>query len=142
LPTRRSSDLQRLEGKALGVTGCYLGHCGTTARASHGMEVHRVDMRAVLGVLQVDVDGIAYAHPQHRARDSVVEGPELVAGAVTQPAFHLGGFQVEGDRLRSALAHRLAHLSRVLGQIGELAASALLNIADDQLAEHTSRLVT
>src|SRR5690606_36473259 len=44
---------QRLEREALAVTGCYLGDRRTAAGAGDCMEVHRVDVRTVRGVLQV-----------------------------------------------------------------------------------------
>src|SRR5690606_37619909 len=129
------------EREALGMAGSNLSYRSTTTGASHGMEVDRVDMGAVLGVFQVDVHSVAHTYPQHRARYGVVEGPELVARTIAQTTFHFSGFKVNSKFLGSTLADWLTHFTGVLGQVRELTARFFLGITHDQLAEHTRCLV-
>ena len=59
-----------------------LRHLGATAGAGDRVQVDAVGDARVCGIVQVDLDGVAFADPQHRAWHGAIEGPVLVGHAI------------------------------------------------------------
>src|SRR3546814_4194863 len=56
----------------------------TAAGAGNCVKINGVNHAAGLIIFEMDVDGVAHPHAQHRPRNFLVEGPVGVAGAVIQ----------------------------------------------------------
>src|SRR3546814_8044915 len=106
------------------------------------MEVHRVDMRRVLGVGKIDFHRIADPYTDEGAGNLIVEGPVFIGAAAGQLTDDFGRFKIHRKRLGAALAHRLADRGGILGNIQRIAFYDFLRFAHDELRseEHTSEL--
>ena len=109
---------QRLEPETLLLARIGLGGGSAAAGTGGRVEVDRVQHRAAVGVLQVDLDRVADAHAQHRARHLAVEGPVAERRALCEPRLELDRDEVDPHRLRPAIADRRRHLVRLLRNVG------------------------
>src|SRR5690606_544995 len=89
--------LQGLEAEALLLAGRRLGNGCAAAGAGYRMQVDGMDVAALDGIGHVDGHVVPFAYADHRAGYGIVEGPELVAAAIAETPFNLGGDQVDGD---------------------------------------------
>ena len=76
------------------------------------MEVDRVNHRAVAGVLQPDIDGVADTNAQEWTRHFAVESPVAKRRAFGEPAFQFHRRQIDADGLRRPLADRRRQIRR------------------------------
>ena len=97
---------QRFPGHRFFRAGLHLQHRRAAARAGRGVKVDRMHHRAVAGILQMNVDGVADAHADERPRHFAVEGPVAKRGRFSEAAFHLRRQKIDAHRLRVALCQR------------------------------------
>src|SRR5215813_1895656 len=69
--------------------GLDLERGGTAARAGCGMKIDRMYHRAVVGILQVNVNRVADAYANERTGHLSVEGPVAEGCALRKSSFHL-----------------------------------------------------
>jgi hypothetical protein len=103
---------QRFPGHGFLLAGIDLQRGGAAARTGRGVEIDRVNHRAVGGVLQMDVDGVADTHADERSGHLAVERPVTEGRALGQPPFDFDADEIDPHGLRFALADRRWQVGR------------------------------
>src|SRR5262245_30345415 len=63
-------------------------------RAGDGVQIDRMWKLTVMGVFQMQLDGIADSHPEKRPRHAAIEGPEFILHAVGQRQVFFDGLEL------------------------------------------------
>ena len=82
------------------LTGIGLGGDCTAARSGGGMEINRMDERAIGRVLQMHFHRVADPHPNERTGHLAIEGPVPERGALSEPALEFDREKVHANELR------------------------------------------
>src|SRR5690348_5818029 len=77
-----------------------------------------MDHRALARVLDMDVERVADAQAEERARHLAVEGPVAEGRALGEPAFDLLGDEVDPYRLWRPLGQRRRQIRRLARDVG------------------------
>ena len=77
-----------------------------------------MDVGALRGVAERQLDGVALTHADHRPWHRPAEGPVGVGGPVGELALHLHRLELDADGRRAAVADRRADVGGVTGDDG------------------------
>ena len=108
---------QRFEFNAVLFARIGLRRRGAAARPGGRMEIDRVNHRAVAGILQADIDGVADTNAQEWTRHLAVECPVAKRRAFGEAAFQLNRRQIDADGLRCPLANRRRQIGCNFGNV-------------------------
>jgi hypothetical protein len=97
--TNKDAGLHGLELEDARGAGRGLGHFAAAAGSEHPMRID-VAHRTVERVVQRELDGIALADADHRARHGAIVGPIMVADSVGEEPGDRLGFQLDMNRRR------------------------------------------
>ena len=98
--------------------------------------------RAVSGVLDAHIHGVADANAQHRSGDAAVERPIAERGAFREAAFEFNRIEIDPHRLRRPVADRRRNLGRFLRDVGFDQDLSGRSRRDDELSAHARQFMT
>src|SRR5262245_43829692 len=114
---RAMIDEQAWDKRPEGEHGLFAGRCAgvyrATARASDGMEIHRVIHYAAGIVLEMNFNGITDAHAEEWAWDLSIECPIGEGRAIRELTDDFHCFEVNAHVGRAAAANRAGQVGRV-----------------------------